>query len=80
LVAELGIILFLLMGWQFMVGEWIGGVVLVVILSWLVRLTRDQEQVPCKTRNVPQSAILIRQKTLTCPTIKGWSRISGNVI
>jgi uncharacterized membrane protein YraQ (UPF0718 family) len=39
LVAELGIVLYLLMGWQFMAGEWIGGVVLVVILSLLVRLT-----------------------------------------
>jgi uncharacterized protein len=39
LVVELGIILYLLMGWQFMAGEWIGGVVLVVILSLLVRLT-----------------------------------------
>jgi len=39
LVAELGIVLYLLMGWQFMAGEWIGGVVLVVILSLVVRLT-----------------------------------------
>ena len=39
LVAELGIVLYLLMGWQFMAGEWIGGVVLVVILSVVVRLT-----------------------------------------
>jgi uncharacterized membrane protein YraQ (UPF0718 family) len=39
LVVELGIVLYLLMGWQFMAGEWIGGVVLVVILSLLVRLT-----------------------------------------
>ncbi len=39
LVAELGIVLYLLMGWQFMAGEWIGGVVLVVILSCVVRLT-----------------------------------------
>ncbi len=39
LVAELGIVLYLLMGWQFMAGEWIGGVVLVAILSVLVRLT-----------------------------------------
>lgn len=39
LVAELGIVLYLLMGWQFMAGEWIGGVVLVVILSFVVRLT-----------------------------------------
>ncbi len=39
LVIELGIVLYLLMGWQFTAGEWIGGVVLVVILSLLVRLT-----------------------------------------
>jgi uncharacterized membrane protein YraQ (UPF0718 family) len=39
LVAELGIVLYLLMGWQFMAGEWIGGMVLVVILSLVVRLT-----------------------------------------
>jgi uncharacterized membrane protein YraQ (UPF0718 family) len=39
LVAELGIVLFLLMGWQFMAGEWIGGVLLVIIMSLIVRLT-----------------------------------------
>ena len=39
LVLELGIVLFVLMGWPFMAGEWIGGVVLVVILSLLVKLT-----------------------------------------
>jgi uncharacterized membrane protein YraQ (UPF0718 family) len=39
LVAELGIVLYLLLGWQFTAGEWIGGVVLVAILTVLVRLT-----------------------------------------
>ncbi len=39
LVAELGLVLLILMGWQFMAAEWIGGVVLVVIMSLLVRLT-----------------------------------------
>jgi uncharacterized membrane protein YraQ (UPF0718 family) len=39
LVAELGIVLYLLMGWQFMAGEWIGGIVMVAILSLIVRLT-----------------------------------------
>ena len=39
LVAELGIVLYLLMGWRFMAGEWIGGVMLVAILSALVSLT-----------------------------------------
>ena len=39
LVIELGIILYLLMGWQFTVAEWIGGVILVAVMSILVRLT-----------------------------------------
>jgi uncharacterized membrane protein YraQ (UPF0718 family) len=39
LVIELGIILYLLMGWQFTAAEWIGGVVLIVIMSVLMRLT-----------------------------------------
>jgi uncharacterized membrane protein YraQ (UPF0718 family) len=39
LVAELGIVLYLLMGWQFMAGEWIGGVVLVAIMALIVRAT-----------------------------------------
>ncbi|WP_176085499.1 permease [Martelella sp. HB161492] len=39
LVLELGIILLLFLGWQFMLGEWIGGVVLIVIMTVIVRLT-----------------------------------------
>ena len=39
LVLELGLILFMLLGWQFMAAEWVGGVVLVVIMSLLVKLT-----------------------------------------
>ncbi len=39
LVIELGIILWLLMGWQFTAAEWVGGIVLVAIMAVLVRLT-----------------------------------------
>jgi uncharacterized membrane protein YraQ (UPF0718 family) len=39
LVIELGIVLFLIMGWPFMAGEWIGGVVLVIVMSLIVRAT-----------------------------------------
>ncbi len=51
LVAELGIVLYLLMGWQFMAGEWIGGVVLVAILSVLVRLTYPARLVEAARRH-----------------------------
>ncbi|WP_428394207.1 permease [Lichenicoccus sp.] len=39
LVIELGIILYLLLGWQFTAAEWLGGVVLVAIMAVLVRVT-----------------------------------------
>lgn len=39
LVVELGLLLFLLLGWQFAAAEWIGGIVLVVVMWILVKLT-----------------------------------------
>jgi uncharacterized membrane protein YraQ (UPF0718 family) len=39
LVVELGLILYFLMGWPFTAAEWIGGVVLIVIMTIVVRLT-----------------------------------------
>ncbi len=38
-MLELGIILWLLMGWQFTAAEWIGGLVLIAIMTLLVKLT-----------------------------------------
>lgn len=45
LVIELGIILYLLMGWQFMAGEWAGGLVLIIVMSGLVKLTAPKNLV-----------------------------------
>jgi uncharacterized membrane protein YraQ (UPF0718 family) len=39
LVLELGIVLWALLGWQFTLAEWLGGLVLIAIMSVLVRLT-----------------------------------------
>ena len=45
LVIELGIVLYLLLGWQFTLAEWAGGVVLVAIMAVLVRLTYPNQLV-----------------------------------
>ncbi len=45
LVIELGIILWMLMGWQFAVAEWIGGIVLISIMSFLVKLAYPKKMV-----------------------------------
>src|SRR3982074_736966 len=39
LVIELGLALFVLLGWQFLVGELSGGVVMIVVLTLIFRLT-----------------------------------------
>jgi len=39
LVIELGVVLYILMGWQFTVAEWIGGLLLIAIMTILVKLT-----------------------------------------
>jgi len=54
LVLELGLILWFLMGWQFTAAEWIGGVVLVVIMAVLVRLTYPTKLVE-EARKHPES-------------------------
>jgi uncharacterized membrane protein YraQ (UPF0718 family) len=54
LVVELGIVLLLLMGWQFMAGEWIGGVVLIAMLAVLVKLTYPKLLVE-EARNHPEA-------------------------
>ncbi len=45
LVIELGIILLMLMGWQFMLGEWLGGLVLILAMAIIVKLTYPKKLV-----------------------------------
>ena len=52
LVLELGIILYLLMGWQFAAAEWIGGLVLIAIMTVLVKLTYPKQLVEEARRHV----------------------------
>jgi uncharacterized membrane protein YraQ (UPF0718 family) len=55
LVIELGIILWMLMGWQFAVAEWIGGVVLISIMSFIVKLTYPKNIVEAARGNEGQA-------------------------
>jgi uncharacterized membrane protein YraQ (UPF0718 family) len=52
LVLELGVILWLLMGWQFTVAEWIGGLVLIAVMTVLVKLTYPKALVEEARRRV----------------------------
>jgi len=55
LVLELGIILWLLMGWQFTAAEWIGGLVLIAIMTVLVKLTYPKALVEQARRHVDEA-------------------------
>ncbi|HEY5258497.1 MAG TPA: permease [Candidatus Baltobacteraceae bacterium] len=55
LVVELGLILWLLIGWQFTAAEWIGGVVLVVIMSIAVKITYPRALVEAARHRVDEA-------------------------
>jgi uncharacterized membrane protein YraQ (UPF0718 family) len=55
LVLELGIILWLLMGWQFTAAEWIGGLVLIAIMTLLVKVTYPNALVEEARRHVDEA-------------------------
>jgi uncharacterized protein len=56
LVVELGIVLWLLMGWQFTAAEWIGGLVLIAVMTLLVRLTYPRALVEEARRHVDEAS------------------------
>jgi uncharacterized membrane protein YraQ (UPF0718 family) len=55
LVVELGVILWLLMGWQFTAAEWIGGLLLITIMTVLVKLTYPKQLVEEARRRVDET-------------------------
>ncbi len=51
LVIELGIILIVLMGWQFMVAEFAGGIIMVILLALIFRFTLTRKMVKLARMN-----------------------------
>jgi YHS domain-containing protein/uncharacterized membrane protein YraQ (UPF0718 family) len=51
LVVELGVVLWLLIGWQFAVAEFVGGAIMIVLLTLVLpRVVRPREQVAARER------------------------------
>jgi uncharacterized membrane protein YraQ (UPF0718 family) len=74
LVAELGIVLYLLLGWQFMAGEWIGGIVLVLIMSLIVRATAPASLVEA-ARHVGDGSRAHEHASMAAPAETLWRRL-----
>ena len=76
LVAELGIVLYLLMGWQFTAAEWIGGIVLVVIMAAVVSLTYPRRLIE-EARHHPEGGGHHDHGDMTAPGETLWAKLSG---
>lgn len=76
LVIELGIILFLLLGWQFTAGEWIGGIVLIAMMSLLVRLTYPTRLIEAARRH-PEPAGGHEHGEMTAEGDTIWAKLTN---
>ena len=56
LVIELGILIFIFLGWQFLVAELIGGLLLITISSLLIKLTYPQHWIDAARAKVEEQA------------------------
>jgi uncharacterized protein len=45
LVIELGIVIWVLLGWQFALGEFVGGAIMIVLFSWLARIVIKRREI-----------------------------------
>lgn len=57
LVIELGVILIVLLGWQFAASEFLGGIVMVVLIAVIFRLTLTPHLVDLARRNAEKGAL-----------------------
>ena len=86
LVVELGIVLWVLIGWQFTLAELVGGLLMIVIMTALLRLfvtkrlerqaRAHAEQVEASHQHRPASGRLTLRERLTSPA--AWSDVAHN--
>jgi uncharacterized membrane protein YraQ (UPF0718 family) len=85
LVVELGIVIAVFLGWQFVVGEYVGGVLLILFTWLMVRITRPdrliraarerarEEEQDDEDSSVPDWRRLIR-------SVDGWRRVASRYV
>ena len=75
ITLELGIVLYLLLGWQFMTAEWVGGIVLVAIMSILVKVTYPKALVEEARRHEEQGSGH-QHMSMTVQGATWWERLT----
>ena len=75
ITLELGIVFYLLLGWQFMTAEWVGGIVLVAIMSILVKVTYPKALVEEARRHEEQGSGH-QHMSMTVQGATWWERLT----
>jgi len=86
LVIELGIVIWVLIGWQFTLAEFVGGLVLIVVMTLLLRLfvsRRLEEQARAHAvradaghqHHTAQAPLTLRQRVVS---LDAWSQVASN--
>ena len=83
LVIELGILIFIFLGWEFVAAEVVGGVVMIVVSSVLIRLTYPEEWLEAARERVeaaspPGSEEFDWKERIT--SARGWRRVGHNFV
>jgi uncharacterized membrane protein YraQ (UPF0718 family) len=74
LVIELGIVLWILMAWQFTLAEWLGGIVLILIMTLLVKATYPKALVEQAREHATRAAPgMDHDMTVEGPTF--WAKV-----
>lgn len=79
LVIELGIIISIFLAWQFVVGEYIGGILLILISWVLIRLTKPQKLIKKARERLGDDEQSHMEETdwkKQITTVKGWKQVS----
>ncbi len=83
LVIELGILIFVFLGWEFVVAELVGGVVMIVISATFIRLTYPESWLEAARERVEEAAggnedDFDWKERVT--TAEGWRRVGHNFV
>ena len=81
LVIELGIVLYLLLGWQFLAAQLLGGIIMIALLALVGRrmLDRDQEAIRSTSDDMPSSESAV-ETTPSLRQAQGWFRAARYTI
>jgi uncharacterized membrane protein YraQ (UPF0718 family) len=83
LVIELGILILIFLGWQFLVAEIIGGLILIVISSMLIKVTYPQRWIEEAREKVAHDAASDNEDfdwKERVRSLDGWSRVGSGFV